>query len=178
MTFSSWTPTTWALLAKSPLTTNPSNLPAGLDSGLRFKVQSIVSLEARTTAFLHHGLTIALSAGNIEIARYLLSTGAPIVRQTPTNILEAPPDQQILLFELLTQHGWAPNTPGYYGAVLLPSIVSNLPLLSWFLANGANPNLGEQRDYRDRNGGPETDSCAALGDVVAVRVLLDAGIAI
>lgn len=85
------------------------------------------------------------------------------------------------LFELLTHHGWSPNTPGYYGTVLLPSVVNNLPLLRWFLAHGADPNLGAQRDNRDRTGGPDTDPCAALesaagrGDVEAVRLLLDAG---
>ncbi|TVY26841.1 hypothetical protein LHYA1_G004430 [Lachnellula hyalina] len=152
-------------------------------------VQSIVSTESHrsapiktpTPSFLHHGLIIALTAGNIEVARYLLSAGAPIVRQTPTTILSAPPDQQILLFELLMHHGWTPNTPGYYGAVLLPEIVTNLSLLRWFLAHGANPNLGTQRDFRDRNGASQTDSCAALEaaagrcDVETVRMLLDAG---
>ena len=144
-------------------------------------VQSIISSKPRTPSFLHHGLTQALSAGNIEISQYLLSAGAPIVRATPNNILSAPPSQQIPLFELLTHHGWSPNTPGHYGAVLLPSIVTNLPLLRWFLAHGADPNLGAQRDNRDRTGGPDTDSCAALesaagrGDVEAVQLLLDAG---
>ncbi|TVY42841.1 hypothetical protein LSUB1_G003746, partial [Lachnellula subtilissima] len=152
-------------------------------------VQSIVSTESHrsapiktpTPSFLHHGLIIALTAGNIDVAHYLLSAGAPIVRQTPTTILSAPPDQQIPLFDLLTHHGWTPNTPGYYGEVLLPKIITNLPLLRWFLAHGANPNLGAQRDNRDRNGASETDSCAALQaaagscDVETVRMLLDAG---
>ena len=144
-------------------------------------VKSIVSSETRTPAFLHHGLALALSAGNIEIARHLLSIGAPIVRQTPNRILSAPLGQQIPLFELLIHRGWTPNTPGYYGTVLLPFVVANLPLLRWFLAHGADPNLGAQRDNRDRTGGPDTDSCAALesaaghGDVEAVRLLLGAG---
>ncbi|TVY42126.1 putative ankyrin repeat protein [Lachnellula occidentalis] len=142
-------------------------------------VQTIVSSAPRTPIFLHQGLVSALSTGNIETARYLLSAGAPIVRQTPNSILSAPSDQQVPLFTLLSQHGWSPNTPGYYGAVLLPSVVTKLPLLRWFLAHGADPNFGEQRD--DRMGGPKTDSCAALeaasgrGDVEAVCLLLDAG---
>ncbi|TVY92633.1 hypothetical protein LAWI1_G004156, partial [Lachnellula willkommii] len=144
-------------------------------------VQTIVSSAPRTPSFLHQGLVSALSAGNIETARYLLSAGAPIVRQTPNSILSAPPDQQVPLFTLLSQHGWTPNTPGYYGAVLLPRVVTNLPLLRWFLAHGADPNLGEQEQRDDRTGGPRADSCAALesasdrGDVEAVRLLLDAG---
>lgn len=144
-------------------------------------VELLVTSEPRTPAFLHHGLTLALKAGNVPVARYLLSAGAPIIRQTPNNILSAPHDTQIPLFELLTEHGWTPNTPGYYGAVILTLVIGDLHLLSWFLDHGADPNLGQQRDYRDRTGGPETDSCEALetaagrGDVEAVRMLLDAG---
>ena len=144
-------------------------------------VQTIVSSTPRTRLFLHHGLAIALHAGSIDIVRYLLYVGAPILRQTPKNILSAPSDQQISLFELLLQFGWTVNTPGFYGAVLLPRVVTNLRLLQWFLIHGADPNLGEQRDSRNRTGEPDTDSCAALeaaagqGNVEAVRLLLDAG---
>ncbi|KAJ5578362.1 uncharacterized protein N7459_007326 [Penicillium hispanicum] len=140
-------------------------------------VQSIVSLETCTPAFLHHGLTIALGAGNIEVARYLLSAGAPIVGRTAGHVLSAPSDKQITLFELLTQHGWTPNTPGEQGVVLLPKTVTNPPLLRWFLAHGANPNLGPSGLKPEATG----KSCAALeaaaarGDVEAVGLLLDAG---
>jgi hypothetical protein len=143
--------------------------------------QSIVSSEKYTPSFLHHGLILALSAGNTRVAQYLLSAGAPIIRQTPKHILSAPPDQQIPLFELLIQNGWTTNTPGYYGDVLLHRVVTNLPLLRWFLDHGADPNLGPQRDSRDRMGGSDTDCCIALetaaarGEVEAVRLLLDAG---
>jgi ankyrin repeat protein len=144
-------------------------------------IEETVKSKPRTPAFLHRGLLIALRAGNVETARYLLSNGAPIVRQTPGFILKAPVNQQISLFELFTAHGWSPNTPGLYGAVLLPQVVNNLPLLSWFLAHGANPNLGPQKDFRDRHGNPDTQSCNALetaaarGSVEAVRMLLEAG---
>jgi ankyrin repeat protein len=144
-------------------------------------VQSTMSQEQLTPAFLHYGLTLALSAGNIEVADYLLSNGAPIVRETPGNVLSAPPDQQIGLFELLLRYGWTPNTPSHYGATLLPKTVTNLPLLTWFLDHGADPNLGAQRDNRDRRGGPDTNSCVTLevaasnGDVQAVRMILEAG---
>lgn len=50
-------------------------------------VQSLIALGKRTPAFLHNGLTLALSAGNVKVASYLLSASAPIVRQTPGNIL-------------------------------------------------------------------------------------------
>lgn len=40
-------------------------------------VQSIVS-SARSPACLHHGLALALEAGNIEVPSYLLSKGAPM----------------------------------------------------------------------------------------------------
>ncbi|ETS80721.1 hypothetical protein PFICI_08250 [Pestalotiopsis fici W106-1] len=148
-------------------------------------VESLAIAETHSTpAFLHYGLAVALGSGQIAVAAYSLSIGAPIARQTPRCILSAPSSSQIALFELLAQHGWTPNTPGFYGAVLLPEIVTNHNLLEWFLAHGADPNLGPQRDYRDRLGGPETDSCAALeraaryGDENAVRHLLAAGASI
>lgn len=144
-------------------------------------IESIISSESPSPAVLHHGLIFTLQAGHVEASRYLLSHGAPIVRQTPDSILAAPQNTQIPLFELLNQCGWTPNAAGYYGAVLLPRVVTNLPLLRWFLAHGANPNLGPQRDQRDRTGPSDTDSAAALesaaarAPVEAVRMLLDAG---
>ncbi|KAL3431209.1 ankyrin repeat-containing domain protein [Aspergillus tetrazonus] len=144
-------------------------------------VQSTLSSEActPTPAFLHHGLCLALKAGNPDVARYLLASGAPIIRRTPEHILSSPLEAQIPLFELLFEHGWTPNTPGMYGAVLLPSIMNNHTLLEWFLAHGADPNLGQQQEHRF--GDSITNSCSALekavyrGDVEAVRMLLDAG---
>jgi ankyrin repeat protein len=144
-------------------------------------VQSIVSEKTRTPVFLHNGLTLALSAGNVEVARFLLSAGAPIVLRTPEYIYSASSDKKLPLYELLAQHGWTPNTPGEYGELALPRIVTNHTVLRWFLAQGANPNLGRQRYIRGAAAGPDTDSCAALeaaaheGDVEAVRMLLDAG---
>ncbi|KAL2789263.1 hypothetical protein BJX66DRAFT_307316 [Aspergillus keveii] len=144
-------------------------------------VERIISSESPTPtpAFLHHGLCLALKAGNVEVARYLLAAGAPIVRGTPDNVLLAPIDRRIPLFELLFSHGWTPNTPAEYGAVLLPSVLTNHALLRWFLAHGANPNLGKQQEYR--YGRSRSDSCSALetaariGDAEAVRMVLDAG---
>ncbi|KAL2838241.1 hypothetical protein BJY01DRAFT_237543 [Aspergillus pseudoustus] len=149
--------------------------------GTPLAVQRIISSESPTPtpAFLHHGLCLALKAGNVEVSRSLLAIGAPIVRRTPDNILLAPVDRQIPLFELLSTHGWTPNTPAEYGAVLLPSVLANHAVLRWFLTHGANPNLGKQQEYR--YGGPCTESCDALekaayqGDVEAARMLLDAG---
>ncbi|KAL4780642.1 hypothetical protein BJX76DRAFT_350835 [Aspergillus varians] len=144
-------------------------------------VQSIISSEACTTtpAFLHHGLCLALKAGNVVIAGYFLAAGAPIVRKTPEHILSAPVDQQIPLFALLYDHGWTPNTPGLWGTVLLPSVVTDHSLLRWFMGHGANPNLGDQQEYL--YGESITNSCTVLekaayrGDVEAVSMLLDAG---
>ena len=139
------------------------------------------STPPRTRSFLHQGLVAALSAGNIDIARYFLSASAPIVRQTSSNIHSAPSDKQLPLFELLLHYDWTVNTLGFYGVVLLPRVIENLELLHWFLLHGADPNLGEQRPSRDRTGVSETNSCAALevaagqGNLAAVRMLLDAG---
>ncbi|KAJ5899890.1 ankyrin repeat-containing domain protein [Penicillium taxi] len=144
-------------------------------------VKSIITSKSRTPSFLHQGLIVDLGAGNVNAARCLLKAGAPITRQTPTRILLAPVPQKIPLFELLIQHGWNTNTPGFYGAVLLPKIVTDDALLDWFLAHGADPNLGEQSYYQDRNGAPDPKSCAALERAVAygtaetVQKLLSAG---
>ncbi|KAM0437814.1 hypothetical protein ACHAPT_002179 [Fusarium lateritium] len=158
-----------------------ASFQAACQDGPLSTVESIVTSERRTPAFLHQGLTTALGAGNIDAARYLLGNGAPITRQTPPHVLSAPDEHKIPLFELLAQHGWTPNTPGFYGATLLPRVVTDDGLLDWFLANGADPNLGAQRDNRDRYGAPDTDSCVALdtaasrGSVESVRKLLNAG---
>ena len=146
-------------------------------------VQAIIASgqSPRTRHFLHHGLVVALRAGNVDISNFLLSAGAPIVREPPSNIFSAPSYQQMQLFEALLKYGWTVNSPGFYGAVLLPRVVSNLPLLRWFLAHGADPNLGEQRPSKYRYGSPDTDSCLALetaasqGSVTAIGLLLDAG---
>lgn len=149
--------------------------------GTFFTAQSVVPPESISPALLHHGLTLALRAGNAAVAWDLLRHGARIVRQTPLHILDAPANLQIQLFQILQQHGWTPNSPGNYGAVLLPKVVQNIELLRWFLENGANPNLGAQRFSRDRNCDSDPASCAALeaaathGSVEAVQMLLDAG---
>ncbi|KAM0144617.1 hypothetical protein ACHAP3_000647 [Botrytis cinerea] len=144
-------------------------------------VQSIIGAEIRTPYFLNHGLNLALKMGNDEVSRHLLSSGAPIARITPAQILSAPSSRQIPLFEILFEYGWTPNDPGFYGRVLLPEIVTNLPLLRWFLSHGANPNFGAQRLNHDRLGGPDVDSCTTLEsaarktDVETVRLLLEHG---
>ncbi|KAI9644800.1 hypothetical protein NHQ30_006827 [Ciborinia camelliae] len=166
----------------------PNSKPAIVDSyetacknGSLSTVQSIITSEHHTPYFLSHGLKLVLQTGNVEITKYLLSAGAPITRVTATHILSAPSSQQIPLFELLFEHGWTPNIPGFYGQVLLPEIVTNIPLLRWFLSHGANTNLGSQRDNRDRFGGPEIDSCATLeaaagrANLEAVRLILESG---
>lgn len=144
-------------------------------------IQSIVSTNNLTPAFLHHGLTCALRSGHVEISRCLLTGGAPIVRETPENVFFAPSERQIDLFELLVHFGWTVNTPSFYGKVLLPMTVTRPSLLLWFLDHGANPNLGQQQYSHERYGGSNTASCAALeaaaarGQVDSVRMLLETG---
>ncbi|CAG8043055.1 unnamed protein product [Penicillium salamii] len=149
--------------------------------GLMSIVQSIIAGENPTPAFLHHGLTCALASGHVHVARYLLTSGAPIVRETPSNIFFAPFEWHVALFDLLSHFGWTPNTPTFYGAVFLPRTVTNIPLLRWFLDHGADPNAGQAQIGNDRRGGSSTRSCAALeaaavhGELEAVGMLLDAG---
>ncbi|KAH7171315.1 hypothetical protein EDB81DRAFT_678308 [Dactylonectria macrodidyma] len=169
------------LAGETPLQPDFAPFQAACRNGPLSTVELIVASKLRTPAFLHQGLILALGSGNVDAARYLFGAKAPIARQTPIHILSAPSDRKTRLFEILTQHGWSPNTPGFYGAVLFPRIVSNVALLEWFLRHGADPNLGAQRDNRDCNGPPETDSCSALeaaashGSVEAVQKLVSAG---
>lgn len=149
--------------------------------GLVSIVQSIVVNENPTPACLHHGLTCALMCGHVEVSRLLLTSGAPIVRETPSNIFLAPYECHVPLFDLLHHFGWTPSTPTFYGAVFLPRTVTNPPLVRWFLDHGADPNSGQTQTRNDRRGGTSDGSCAALeaaaihGDVDAVGMLLDRG---
>lgn len=151
--------------------------------GLLPKVQSILaSAETpRPPTFLHHGLVQALRGGHVQLVQHLLSNGAPIGRQTPFRILNAPSENKLALFALLAEYGWAPGTPGYYGDMLLPYVVSDHILLRWFLSQSVNPNYGRQSYNRDSFGGPDTESGAALeaaavlNDVDALSILLDSG---
>ncbi|KAF7715892.1 Uncharacterized protein PECH_005771 [Penicillium ucsense] len=167
------------LLVPEPACTSPFDL-ACRDGPLSTVIEGL-TCRPRTPAFLHRGLLIAMRSGNLETAQYLLTHGAPISRHTPELVLRSSPHQKIELFELFMQHGWTPNSPGLYGAVILPSIVEDLPLLSWFLTHGANPNLGPQQLWHDRLGPSETEACVALetasarGSFEAVKMLLEAG---
>jgi ankyrin repeat protein len=160
---------------------NTALLESACREGALEDVRAIVTSGNVTPRFLYPGLVAVLCAGHVEVAQYLLSAGALVSRAVPHHVLGAPTEQQIPLFELLTVYGWTPNTPGFYGATLLPSVVTKLPLLRWFLNHGANPNLGAQRDHNNRFGPSETNSCSALetaasqGSAIAVRLLLDAG---
>ncbi|KAF7543857.1 hypothetical protein G7Z17_g10394 [Cylindrodendrum hubeiense] len=152
------------------------------ENGPPSAIHSMVTSEPRTLAFLHHALTIALKAGNVEAARYLLDSGTPIGLNTPDCILQAPADQQVPLFDLLAQHGWDVNVRRYHGHAMLLSVVTNLNVLRWFLTHGANPNLGLHPNRPNSIvSGPSTESCitlhraAAHSTVEAVRMLLDAG---
>ena len=146
-------------------------------------LQEIIISKRRTPHFLVQGLSIALGKGNVEIAHLLLKAGTPISRALPPLVLTAPTDKRISLFEALTQHGWTVNTPGFYGEVLLPKVIGTKDgsLIDWFLAQGADPNLGCQKLFQDRLGEPDTESCDSLeaaartGNVELVRKLLDAG---
>ncbi|KAF5702662.1 ankyrin repeat domain-containing protein [Fusarium globosum] len=132
-------------------------------------LESIVTSQTRSPLFRHHGLLDAINNGKVEIARYLLQSGTPISRKTPETILRAPADQQMALFQLLTEHGWTVNSPER----LLPRLIqtNNEPLLDWFLEHGADPNIG----------GPEGDPDQALrlaasqGTVKLVQKLLNGG---
>ena len=161
--------------------TDPASLESACREGRLIEVRSMATPEWSTPRRLFPGLVAALESGKIEIARFLVSAGAVIGRGVPEHVLTAPQDQQIPLFEFLEEQGWTPNTPGFYGRVLLPQVVAKPALLRWFIDHGADPNLGEQRERRDRMDPSDTDTCYALetaagqSTLEAVQMLLDTG---
>jgi len=132
-------------------------------------IQSVTTSKKLTLVTLHNGLLSTLRAGHVEATSFLLQHGAPIIPTTAENILLAPIDQQVPLFDLLVHRGWDPNTPDRNGTLLLPRVVNNTHLLKWFLAHGANPN------FDPRQGLNVLETAAGSGTVEAVRILLDAG---
>ncbi|KAL9059000.1 MAG: hypothetical protein Q9162_001388 [Coniocarpon cinnabarinum] len=162
-------------------TEHAAALESACRNGSMEQVLSLIGKGPITPRSLHPGLVATITAGRVEVARHLFAAGAVVSRALPQHVLSAPANQRIHLFALLNQLGWSPNTPGFYGEVLLPRVVTDLPLLRWFLAHGANPNLGEQLEHHDRLGASDTNSCRALevaaarGGLEAVRLLLDAG---
>ncbi|KAJ5630516.1 uncharacterized protein N7484_010616 [Penicillium longicatenatum] len=135
-------------------------------------IQSVTTSQELTPITLHNGLVATLRAGHVGATRCLLQLGTLITPRTAENILFAPMDRQVPLFDLLAHHGWDPNTPDRNGAPLLPRVVKNIHLLKWFLDHGANPNLGSQEHPTFCKA---VEAAAETGTVEAVRMLLDAG---
>ncbi|RAL12589.1 ankyrin repeat domain-containing protein [Aspergillus homomorphus CBS 101889] len=136
-------------------------------------LQTLLYSNPQTLAFLHRGLTYALRAGNLETAGYLLESGAPVLHRTPISICEGPDTQRIPLFELLSQHGWTPNTHRPIDKVLINRLVNNTRLLQWFLAHGFDPD--DIGPVIGAKGLTPLELAAARGNVEIVRLLLDAG---
>ncbi|KAJ6015074.1 ankyrin repeat-containing domain protein [Penicillium herquei] len=146
-------------------------------------IQAVISSNHLSTIKLYRALLITLNAGHIDASAYLLEHGARIVGSTARNILSGPIASQVPLFELLIQHGWDINKAEEAEDLLLPhsSIITSHSLLEWFLAHGANPNVGWRTAEPTRNTGLHDNYCAALecaarkGSIEAVQMLLDAG---
>ncbi|GKU14842.1 unnamed protein product [Fusarium langsethiae] len=132
-------------------------------------IESIVSSQSRSPLYLHEGLDDALKNGKVDVLRFLLQSGAPMIRVTSAAVLRAPVDKQVALFQVLIEHGWTVNTP----ESLLPEIFrsNNEPLFDWFLEQGADPNVaGPQNDE-----GQTLRLAAIQGTVQVVQKLLNAG---
>ena len=172
-------------LAEPPPVAESAELEFACRSGHLIQAEQIIGRvkERRplTPRLLHPSLTASLEAGHVEVTRYLLDSGAHIARIIPETVLKAPLEQQVALFKALSDHGWSPNTPGLYGAVLLPRLIAAPTIFHWFVDHGADPNLGEQRYSTDRFGASDTQSCrtlqvaAAHGSLGTVQTLLNAG---
>ncbi|KAJ6033864.1 uncharacterized protein N7446_007840 [Penicillium canescens] len=145
---------------------------AACEDGHLATVKSMVSSRKHTPLFLHSGLTYALCAGQVEVADYLLSVGAPIASSAPHNIIRAPRDTKIPLLDVLAQHGWRPVSQ-VCSEQILPDIVGDLPLLSWFLDHGTNPDFRPSRENFINCSALE--KAAGSGSLEAVQMLVDAG---
>lgn len=109
-------------------------------TGALSTVQDIVTSAARTPIFLHYGLYATICATNLATVHYLLSAGAPIAEQTHHfTLFTATPAHGLQLLELFHQQSCTPVSPA--DTLLLSHAVTNLFLLRWLLAHGADPNL-------------------------------------
>lgn len=139
------------------------------------RLQQITSQYYLTPAVLHHGLTLALAAGNVDAAGKMLSCGAPVAKLTPDSILSAPQDKQVALFDLLATQGW---TPSFH---LFMRTFPNTDLLRWFLAHGIDPNYGIKLVLPSGAREPSYECADALeaaaskGSVEDVEILIAAG---
>lgn len=138
-------------------------------------VLQVTSQNSLTPAMLHHGLTLALSAGSAECARQLLVCGAPLAQRAPEEVVSAPSQRRVALLDVLVEHGWTPTHD------LFMESIPDVPLMHWFLSHGANPNHGTKRDTPSHAGGPSDECADALeraahaGSAEAVEVLIAAG---
>ena len=92
-----------------------------------------------TQYYLNHGLLTSIIYKQVPIARFLLERRATI---TPAIAMAAVRGECLPVFELLVEEGWDVNSPVTGGQTALSALVKNEVLLKWFLAHGADPNLG------------------------------------
>ncbi|KAJ5826242.1 hypothetical protein N7474_003380 [Penicillium riverlandense] len=114
------------------------------------------------------GLQEAAQADQLEIMQLLLENGAEIDEGV---IIKA---RTIPAFQLLIKHGMQVNQPLSWGHVPLMYVVlkNDERLLGWFLAQGANPNLGPS-DTNTQRGfvGPEDQPVPNSGGPLEMAVL-------
>ncbi|KAL9101796.1 MAG: hypothetical protein Q9163_002992, partial [Psora crenata] len=90
-----------------------------------------------TPAHLGPALGRAISSKHARIVAYLLSQGAVITGNDMILAL-GETDAAIAMFQTFLDHGWDINSKTDLGNVMLKHIISNPPLVAWFLTHGAS----------------------------------------
>ncbi|RWA04543.1 hypothetical protein EKO27_g10558 [Xylaria grammica] len=135
---------------------------------------------------LQRGLASACEGGRAHVARYLLQKGAKVYGRA---VELACRRCDLALFEVFIEHGWHPNQQvpwarGGFG-VALPHCTSDIRVVKFLLAHGADPNVGPF-DFRkihgssitpplDRCSGAALNKAAARGNIEVIDLLLQHG---
>ncbi|KAI9718521.1 MAG: hypothetical protein M1812_003972 [Candelaria pacifica] len=112
------------------------------------------------TQYATNGLRTAIHRDQPEIVRYLLDNGADIQDQSVLSSTMF--CRSVEIFETLIEKGWDINT-----FPILGSMLKDPELVKWFLAHGADPNIGEP--------GEILNTAASASSVATFKTLLQHG---
>lgn len=114
--------------------------------------------------YLSEGLRSAVMFHQLDVIRYLLGQGAEIGSLLTA---VAAREKSLPIFKIFAERGWDVNTSFNVGYTTLGFVIPDEETARWFLAQGANPNLGPRPDpFTDSS--PSLESIPNSGDVLEV----------